>query len=110
MKNNLLATEKIPGFRKVVPKEVFLMKLRQKEERRTMLVVPDDPIHPNVDAVGHLYGVMCALSYDVIRVHQKILIATYFFPFFFYKNFMLLRTAPVCNEQHTPHLRIVGSS
>ncbi len=111
MKNNLPPTNLLhmPGFRKVIPKEVFLMKQRQKKEERMMLVVPDEQVH--VDAVVHLYGVMYALSCDAICAQQKILIATYFFPFFFFENVaLLLRAAPVQSSKRTPHLRIVRAS
>lgn len=113
MKNNpqLNALANMPGFRKVIPKEVFFMKLKQKNEALILTLASNEQTRPDVVAMNHLYEMMCTLNRNALRAQQKMFIATYSTPFLFYENFVkLLLISPFSEKPVAPHLRLVRSS
>lgn len=112
MNNNLqLATlASMPGFRKVIPKEVFLTKLKQKKEALLLMLTARDSTYTNFVAMGSFCGAMHALTRDTLRVQQKMFFAACFMPLLFYGNVaQLLLIAPLTRRATKPRLHIVRS-
>lgn len=101
----------LPGFRRVIPKEVFLAKLERNKQRASearMIKAVNDQFSGNFREFDPLYAVIPDISRDMFCAYQRMLIAAYFFPFLFFGNFVFrFPYEPPVSKSDTPHLRIV---
>jgi hypothetical protein len=113
MKSDLpvIPRSELPGFRKVVPKEVFLAKLEQKRKYVAVSITVNDRVSGNVPTIDPLlWGVVYELNRSALSLQQNMLIATYLCSFWFFGNLVLLFPFPsVYTKPDPPHLRIVRS-
>jgi hypothetical protein len=113
MKSDLpvIPRSELPGFRKVIPKEVFLAKLDQKRKYTAVSITVNDRVSENIPTIDPLlWGVVYELNRSALCAQQNILIATYLCSFWFFGNLVLLFPfPPVHIKPNPPHLRIVRS-
>ncbi len=100
-----------PGFRRVIPKEVFLAKLQRSKQRANearMIKRVNDQFSGNFREFDPLCAVIPQIGRDMFCAYQRIFIAAYFFPFLFFGNFVFrFPYEPSVRKSDPPRLRIV---